>query len=430
MKKRIFLLLLSVALILSLISCTGSLVYNESMAIDRFIGWLSENGYPNPPATPMLGLLLGQVSSGAIIGSYSPILGASERAIDPIGQNGWLFYVDEQPGGFYDHPGRIVVVSTSGAILVNEATTGWPTVNGVRPTQMDSPTSDSYFRAIVWNPWAWSKPITMSKNWFPAEISLRIKGAVVVNGCTSGENLYSDVVGIHAQVLSDMQTLFGSANVYNVSSPSVVANPAQRIEDAVNYLVNTRDCTNIVLYMIGHGGNDSVGIGGYSYSPTQLRSLINEYSQVKFSVILETCHAGSWLDNFNGGSGSVLNNLGLFIATTSADQGAYPDWDQATLSNGTVLFDFDQSDSYIEWTSDFLKQLATWSKGTGWTTVQNYATANGIETEWSLFYHCFWKVKASVAVPPPVGYLPGSSTYTMTERSGVAIQNPQVYRKW
>jgi hypothetical protein len=430
MKRRFFLFILVVVLAFIFVSCTGTVTYNQSMAIDRFLSWLTSNGYPTPSATPMLGLLLGQVSTGDVISSHSPISGAGSRASDPIEQSGWLFYVDEQPGGFYDHPGCIVVIGTSGGILYTEVTTGWPTVNGTRPSVIDSPTSDSFFNAIVWNPWAWCKPITVSKSWVASAISLRVKGAVVVNGLTSGENLYSDVVGIHGQFLSDMQAMYGSEYVYSVASANVVANPSQRIANAVNYLVNTKGCTNITLYIIGHGWYDSVGVGGYSYTPALLRSLISEYSSVKFAVILETCHAGSWIDNFDGTSGTQLENLGIFIATTGSDQGAYPDWDQATTSGGTVLYDFDHSDSYIEWSSDFLKQLSSWTTGNNWTTVQNYATANSIETEWALYYYCFWKVKGSPAVPPAAGFSAGGTTYTMAERSGVAIQSPQVYKKW
>ena len=437
MKRACFTLLLIAVLILALIGCTSTLVYNESGAIDRFLSWLTDNGYPNPPETPMVGLLLGEVKKGDVIGSNSPLMESPQRASEPLAQNGWLFYIDECPGAFYEHPGRIVVVSTSGAILVNEPTNGWPTVNGNRPIQLNSATSDRYFGAIVWNPYAWCKPDTHNKTWFPSAISASAKGAVVVNGCLTEETLSAEAKAISKQFLNDMKTLFGNNNVRDLTSPTVMANPAEQILQAVEYLVVNRDCRNIVLYIIGHGGNDRISIGGTSYRASQLHTLINSYPDVLFSVILETCHAGSWLDNFDGTTSRILENLGLFIASTSADKFAYPDWDQLTLigifGDGlpvSVLHDHNKEDSYVEWTSDFLQQLSFWSTGAGWTAVQNYANTHGIETEWSLFYHCFWKVKGAGTVPPPDIFPLGENTLTMTERMYISRQDPQIYKKW
>ena len=55
---------------------------------------------------------------------------------------------------------------------------------------------------------------------------------------------------------------------------------------------------------------------------------------------------------------------------------------------------------------------------------------DGIETEWSLFYHCFWKVKGAGTVPPPDIFPLGENTLTMTERMYISRQDPQIYKKW
>lgn len=413
---------------------------DEEEAKEVFLEWLETNGVPDFPETPMVGLSLGEVPAGGVVGSYSPLDGGGQassetsRGSRAIAEKGWLFYLDEQPGGFYEHPGRMVVVSTKGKILHSENITGWPIINGIRPSALASPTSSDFLHAIVYNPWGWILPSAGIKDWVVGARFLRIKGAVVVNGLWTSENLYSEATSMHAQVLTDMQDLFTAANVRSVASSSVVANPAQRIRDAVEYLVAERDCTNITLYMIAHGGTDSIAVGGYSYTVANLRTLISAYPGVRFSVLLETCHGGSWLNNFDGslaGSGyPKLDNLGIFITSTSADKGAYPDWDSAVTGSGSTIYDFDPSDAYVEWTSDFLKRLATWTSDANYPTVQNFAKDYSIETEWALYYFCYWKVKGSPSVPPAAGFSSPPSTYTMTERLGVAVQQPQIYHKW
>ena len=386
----------------------------------------------------MAGLNLGAVAKGNVIASYSPVppdpssAPSTSRGSKPLAENGWLFYLDEQPGAFYEHPGRIVVVGAKGSILFEEQTNGWPTLNGASLSIIPGPSTEEYQNAIVWNPWKFRKPILGKRDWTLPVRFQSVEGAVVVDGLVSGDALYSEVLSMHSQVLADMQSMFGESKVRSVTSPTVVANPAARIAAAVNELATDEHVNSITIYMIAHGSNDSIGVGGYSYTVHNLRDLIEDQPRIKFCVILETCHGGSWLDNFNGTLPGypALGNLGLFITTTRAAKGAYPDWDTAVISSGTTVTDRDTSDAYVEWTSDFLKRLADWTSVPNYSIVTNYASSKTIQNEWALYYHCYWSVKGSLSIPPAAGFSPGNTTYTLTEWAGVAVQSPQIYTQW
>lgn len=437
MKKASVAIAFAAVVLAAFASCNLFSPISEEAAIGKFKEWLTGEGIPEQPTSPMTGMLLGDVLKGDIVGSELPVprtagFSAKSAGSGALPDNGRLFYLDQAPGAFYEHPGKIVVIGSRGKILYSEDTEGWPTVNGTRPSALDSFTSSSYHSAIVWNPWQILKPEWMVKDWQLPLLFLRIKGAVVINGLINSENLYSEGSSMHGDVLDSMEEMFTAAHAASVTSATAVANPYNRIHNAVNNLVSTEDINRLTLYFIGHGGDNYIKIGGHAFTVDDLRTLIGAFPGVKFCVIMETCHAGSWLDNFDGSLVGYpeLPNLTIFTASTSPEKSAYPDWDSATTGSGSTIYDFDTTDSYVEWTSDFLKQLDAWSSGANYSIVQAYATAHNIDVEASLYYHAFWKVKGSPGVPPAGGFSPGGVTYTLTERTGVGIQSPMVYAQW
>lgn len=431
-------LILTITVILFAGSCDILSPYTKEKATEGFLAWIKSSGVPETPASPILGLDLGEVASGDVIGSYSPVVSVAKgmasgsyRGLKSISQKGRLFYLDEDPGAFYEHPGRILVLGTGNKVLYSESTLGWPVVNGTRPVILDSPSRKDYFNAIVYNPWQLVAPVTAAKDWLAAVLTPARQGAVVVNGLRSVDSLYSEATSIHGQVVEDMRDLYGEDFVESVSSSVMVADPADRISTAVNHLHTTQNVTNVTIYIIAHGHNDGVGIGGYEYDVDDLRTLMSDNTAIQFAVILETCHAGSWLDNFDGSKADypAPSNLGIFIASTSAAKSAYPDWD--TVSVGGVTYtDFDTSDSYVEWTSDFLKRLAWCSTGDDHENVLSLASDHGIPENWALYWYCYWKTKGSFFVPPNDSFNAPGSTYTFSERAGIARQEPMIYCSW
>ncbi|HQC38965.1 MAG TPA: hypothetical protein PLF98_11705, partial [Thermotogota bacterium] len=112
------------------------------------------------------------------------------------------------------------------------------------------------------------------------------------------------------------------------------------------------------------------------------------------------------------------------------NQSSYTDNDSEKTASGQTVNDHNPEDAFVEWTGDFLLELAAWSSGEKWIQVQQYAREHAIDTEIALFYHCFWSVKGAAAIPPPVGFDPVDATKTIRERRGLEIQTPRIYARW
>ncbi|AKI97330.1 hypothetical protein [Kosmotoga pacifica] len=413
MRRKFFLLLIVLATLFILVGCPGSRI-DELIAKMRFLDYAFAEGEPEGPAAA---LYLGRVKATDVLQVYTPIKEPSSSdfsdeaiVITPtIGKPGYLFYLDLAPGAFYNHPGRIIVLDEDGEALVDEDVQGWPVLNGVTPQALVSPTKKAYYDAIFWNNSKIRRPEMHITEWI---IFQRIvSGAVVVNGLTPTQNLYYEATQIHSLMYNAMVDFMSADTVKQVKYPD---NTSSDLEDAVQYLVETKKVNRLTLYFIAHGGYDSMNIGGYSYNASSLKSLIESYPGVKFSIIIESCHAGSWIQAPNNITDP--SNVVIAITTTSAALSAYADQDTAygysPDYNGPT-------DVYVEWTSDFLEQMAYYTSAAHWGEVTTLASAESIPSESALYDLCFQRIKGS---SPP------GTSYTFTERTG--IQAPQIYRSY
>jgi hypothetical protein len=282
-------------------------------------------------------------------------------------------------------------------------------LNNSIPEIIKSPTKEEYYQAVFWNNY------TVKKPYIPViDISIiarlfKIYGAVVVNGLTPTQNLYYEASQIHDMVYDSMVDLINESRVVKVDYSN---NHPSDIEDAVEYLIEEMNVNRLIIYIIAHGGNDSMNIGGYSMSPTTLINLMNNYSDIQFNIIIESCHAGSWIQYPL--SLTSCGNLVMAITTTTAALSAYADVDY-----GDGMTDYDTSDVYVEWTSDFLKNIEHFTSAAHWNEVITYAGSKGIDNLPALFDKCFRRIKGT-NVP--------DSSYTFTERLG--IQTPMIYTSY
>jgi len=172
----------------------------------------------------------------------------------------------------------------------------------------------------------------------------------------------------------------------------------------------------ITLYFIAHGNTNLMNLGGTTFYASQLRSYILEHPNVKFCIIIESCHAGSWLDGLKSG-GVIPANIEIIITTTTAAKSAYPDWDSAGGSS-----DHNPDDMYVEWSGDFLQKLSYYTSDAHWPEVTTYATSKSIDQLPALFYKCYKSIK---------GASPSTTSLTLTERSVAgSIQQPMIFTKW
>jgi len=429
--KRIILYGLALAILLILmLSCSGPLRIDQNRAIDLFLAWLIDEGIPQDPDTPMAGLLLAAVPEGSVVSSFVGYEEIESRGSGSLQEPGWLFYLDQSPGALYQHPGKIAVIGVSGSVLYTENTVGWPLLNGQTPNPLRSVTSDAYFQAIVWNPFQMIKPVAGSKTLNPAEISVISKGAIVINGVMESEPAYTEASNNHARVLQDMQSLFTASKVRSLASPvKTDQNPVDRIKLAINQLIVQEQVNRVTIYICAHGGIGSVTIGGYSMTALAFKdSILRFFPDIHFSLILESCYSGNYLTRLSGEF--AQDNLAFMIAASMWNQSSYTDNDSEKTASGQTVNDHNPEDAFVEWTGDFLLELAAWSSGEKWIQVQQYAREHAIDTEIALFYHCFWSVKGAAAIPPPVGFDPADATKTIRERRGLEIQTPRIYARW
>src|SRR6056297_583499 len=127
--RFILLFILSITVLLFIISCSGTVGVTLTLetAKAQFITWCAtqEN------SEDAVGTYCGTVQKGDVVGEEDPgSANVQQRQFLPLTEDGWLFYYDEHPGALYSHPGKFVSIGKSGQIILEEETTGYPTVNG------------------------------------------------------------------------------------------------------------------------------------------------------------------------------------------------------------------------------------------------------------------------------------------------------------
>ena len=380
-------------------------------ATRKFIQFIEEEGEPEGPFT---GLYLGEVVKGDVIGSESAGGQQLQYQLQGINEAGYFFYLDEAPGAFYDHPGKLVVLSKEGEIIFKEVTEGWPTING----NIVSPLSDRnlYAKAVIWDKWKYVREIITGivVDW--TQVFFRIKGAVITSGLTPTQNLYAEARDVRDLMSTAFKTIMGTDKVKDVKYLSGAALPNwTAVRAAMDDLFTTKKVTDMTLYFIAHGNTNLMNLGGTTFYANQLRSYILEHSSKRFLIIIESCHSGSWLEGLKS-DGVIPSNVEIIITTTTATKGAYPDWDSA---GGAV--DYNPDDMYVEWSGDFLQKLSSFT-GTGWPEVTSYASSKSIDTLPALLYKCYTAIK---------GRSPSTTSWTLTERSVAGpVQQPMIYTKW
>jgi len=426
MKRIKMQMLIALILVISfwLSSCGGgvAVVIDLPAAKVQFVTWINnQQGVPDIA----VGNYICTLNEGDVIASEDPMEESVSRQSGPINEAGWLFYLDEQPGGFYPHPGRILAVSQTGNIMFQEQIQGWPTVNQQVPEIFKEPNSTR----ITEDPGEWTV-YNPSHIWIPAvifkwyeiyPIQLRVYGAVVTCGLTPTQNLYSETMNVSDQMFDALWDLFGcdvgDERVVKVEYPD---NQAADIAAAVLDLTTNHNVNNLTLYFIAHGGHQAMNMGGYSYYCSTLDALMDLYPNVHFNLIFETCHGGSWTDYFETLGDTGMPNLDMCISSTTSEKNAYGDMDSAEGINDHN----GPQDQYIEFTSDFLLRMEYWTHPDHWGDV--IALTNPVlgNNTLKLYYFCYQSTKNRNYPTPGI---PLYSSYVLPEREPIQIQEPQIY---
>jgi hypothetical protein len=266
-----------VLLLVLLNACGGTIVFTIDQAKAQFIDWVQTQELPEET----IGQYLGEVAAEDIIGSEEPGTlpdASGPRASEPLAEGGWLFYADGCPGAFYNHPGKIHVIGTSGQTLYSVDTQGWPMVNGAIPESMNRTFAEMLadVSMTINNPKGIFVPI---QGIIMPNVKFRARqfGAVVVNGTIPTQSMYTGISNAHDMFVDAMEDLFNTGTTNYVRSVDYPDNGPTKVVEAVDDLVENEGITDIVLYFIAHGNFERLNLSGEHYYPLDLNSLLDKH---------------------------------------------------------------------------------------------------------------------------------------------------------
>jgi len=252
----------------------------------------------------------------------------------------FFFFLDLAPHSFYEHPVKYILVDKEGNHLEHDAL-WWPKINGVVPEAISKEVPDEE-DVIQTNVALVAAAGTISAYIFPALVSQWSEGFIVVQGLMPTENLYDCAVDTYLNGISFF-------NAYKSTSSRVeglVQTDALQVLDIIDEMAEEGKDV-ITIYIIAHGGVDSIRLGGQHFYASQFRNKMAAYPEIVFNFILGSCHSGSFIDNLNS-----LDNVCVIETACSSDQGATGDVDEWGSSD-----DFNPLDVGSEWTSSLIEAM-------------------------------------------------------------------------
>ncbi len=345
--------------------------------------------------------------AGSLVEEDAPIqpgaLAARPKGLT-IGEESFLFFLDLQPGAFFEHPVRLILVGKSGAHQIIDAV-WWPRVNGEPVAEFRDllPGDD---RIIAGN--AVRQDVAGGLMEFDIGIVSRVQreGFLIVQGLMPTENLLgcaNDTYLNAVEFFNSYKTAFSELN-------GLVQGDADSVLDAVDAMVEKK-MSPITIVIVAHGGIDGIRLGGVWTTAQQFHDKFAEHPGTLFNFLLCSCHSGSFMDNL-----SSLSNVRVAQAACSADQGAWPDYD----SIGS-LADYNTADSGAEWVSSILAAAASIVDG-HWAEVVQVASNRGVPAT-SVLLDAAWS--GSLGLNAGYGL---TSDLDLTHRADWT--DPQRYRSW
>lgn len=368
-----------------------------------------------PNATYICSRLESSVASGTIIAPDKvKAFGSSTNSIivrDWIvaKEKSYFFLLDLNPGAFYAHPVKYILVSKSGSTTV--MTAEWlPKINGKVPNELLQliPKPNLVIQSNI----TLHQPSGIHLSYDFPQLTIReTEGVIVVQGLKSNENLFSYAQDAYLDVIHFFQA-YKSARPYGaVEINGLVQSDATKVLNAIDAMANKHNI--VTIYIIAHGNVNYVRLGGYGFTSYQFKSKMAAHPNTRFNFLLGSCHSGSFIDDL-----SSLPNVRLVLTAAKSNESAWPDWDKYGSTN-----DYNPADVGTEWTSSiFERAKSILESSTKWSAVRSYASSHKIPTTSALLYQAHW------------GALGLNSTYgfygNLDLCSRVNKESPQIYRSW
>ncbi len=368
-----------------------------------------------PNATYICSRLESSVASGTIIAPDRVKMSASNengiivRDWIVANEESYFFLLDLNPGAFYAHPVKYILVSKSGSTTVMSAE--WlPKINGKVPKELIQTIPSTSL--VVQSNITLYKPGGVHLVYNFPQLTLReSEGVIVVQGLKSNENLFSYAQDAYLDVIHFFQAYKSARPSGTVEINGLVQSDAAQVLSAIDAMANKHNI--VTIYIIAHGNVDYVRLGGYGFSAYQFKTKMAAHPNTRFNFLLGSCHGGSFINDL-----SSLSNVRLVLTASKSNESAWPDWDKYGSTN-----DYNPSDVGTEWTSSiFERAKSILESSTKWAAVKSYANFYKIPTTSAILYQAHW------------GALGLNSTYGFNSDldlcNRVNKENPQIYKSW
>ena len=379
-------LLVISALIVSMISCSeddATAPDSEAFGMDDAVALVVDSILPDQVGPNQQFRCIRMASSipeGSVIAPYAPQAfpgsgpgRAAARALE-ASERSFFFLLDLAPATMYEHDVKYILVGESGAYEV-ETARWWPLIDGQTPAQFLAAEPDEDF--IIAKDFALFIDAGQLPSYVFGTLARQYKeGFVVVQGLMTTEALYSDASDTYDNGIAFFTAYKGAEDYVE----GLAEGAADEVLDVIDDLA-ALDVDVITVYIIAHGGNDSVSLGGYSFTAAQFVSKINDCPDIMFNFLIGSCHSGSFIGNF-----APLANVRVVLSACASDEGAKPDWDEAA-----GLIDYNTEDIGSEWTSSVLRAAdIILDSPTAWTEILTLADIEGVPPTCMLLYQAGW----------------------------------------
>jgi len=282
----------------------------------------------------------------------------------------YFFYLDLEPLALYEHPVKYILVDNDGNH--NEYVANWwPKINNKIPDIItkEIPEEEDIVAANI----TLKKPIGSMIEYQPFKIPSQWReGFIVVQGLMPAEKLFGCA----------NDTYLNAVNFFNAYKNSfsrvegLVQSQATQVFDTIDDMAD-EDRGIITIFIIAHGGTNSVKLGGYGYYASQFRNKMAEHPDIVFNFILGSCHSGSFIDDL-----STLDNVCVVETACSSDESAYGDVDEWYGS-----YDYNPSDVGSGWTSSLIEAMVTITQDSGkMNSIQTWASNDEVPVTCMLIY--------------------------------------------
>ena len=282
----------------------------------------------------------------------------------------FFFFLDLAPRSFYEHPVKYILVDREGNHEEFDAS-WWPKINGVVPEVIlkEVPEENDVISTNVTLVAAVGSVLDYL---ISPLVSIWSEGFIVVQGLMPTENLYNCAVNTYLNGIS----FFNSYKSIFSRVEGLEQTDALQVLSTIDAMAaEGKDV--ITIYIIAHGGTDSIRLGGQHFYASQFRSKMAAYPSIAFNFILGSCHSGSFINNLNS-----LDNVCVVETACSPDEGATGDVDSWGSSN-----DYNPSDTGSEWTSSLIAAMFSIAQSsTKMDNIRTWASSDEVPVTCMLIY--------------------------------------------